>query len=171
MTGKPLLAAVAALGLALAGAAAANRGGGALLPGADAAPPPEAAADTVDLRAADLRAGYDAVDAGDYEAAIAVFEAALARDPRHAEAHNQLGYVHRRLQDFDRAFAHYRAALAIDPSHTGAHHYIGEALLETGDLARAEEHLRALDMICLFGCDDYYALEQAVALYRANLAG
>ena len=164
MIRKFVPAAAAALAAAVAGASAtANRGVDAFLAPADAAPADAPAAP-------DLRAGYDAIDAGDYETAIAAFETALAQDPRSAEAHNQLGYIHRRLQEFDRAFAHYRTALALDPAHTGAHHYIGEAYLETGDLAAAERHLRALDLICLFGCDDYYALEQAVALYKANAA-
>ena len=164
MIRKFVPAAAVALAAAVAGASAtANRGVDAFLAPADAAPAPAPAAP-------DLRAGYDAIDAGDYETAIAAFETALAQDPRSAEAHNQLGYIHRRLQEFDRAFAHYRTALALDPAHTGAHHYIGEAYLETGDLAAAERHLRALDLICLFGCDDYYALEQAVALYKANAA-
>jgi len=164
-TNRMLVATALGLGAALATAAAlANRGVDAFLAPADAAPAPiEAAVDT--------QPGYAAIEAGDYELAIAVFEAAIARRPADAEAHNQLGYIHRRLQDFERAFGHYRTALALDPSHTGAHNYIGEAYLETGDLARAEEHLQALDLICLFGCDDYDELAEAVALYKANLTG
>ena len=157
---RTVLTAMLGLGAALAAAAAlANRGADAFLAPADAAPAPDAL---------DTQAGYAAIEAGDYELAVTVFEAALAKRPADAEAHNQLGYIHRRLQDFDRAFGHYRTALALDPSHTGAHHYIGEAYLETGDLLRAEEHLRALDLICLFGCNDYYELAEAVALYKTN---
>lgn len=166
MTRTFITAAALALGAALVAApATANRG----IPPLPAAAPPAEEAGAPE--GPDLEAGYDAIDAGDYEAAIAVFHAALDSDPNHAEAHNQLGYIHRRIQDFDHAFEHYRAALAIDPAHTGAHHYIGEAYLETGDLVSAERHLRELDLLCLFGCDDYYALEQAVALHKANLSG
>lgn len=117
---------------------------------------------------ADMDAGYQAIDAGDYETAIALFEKVVAGEPDNAEAFNQLGYIHRRLQDFDQAFAYYKRALEIDPEHTGAHHYIGEAYLEVGNLEMAEYHLAQLDLICLFGCDDYFELEQAVALYKAN---
>ncbi len=158
MTRTPLF--VLALAALTALPAAANRG----IPDF-ALPDPAAEAESEPL---DIQAGYDAIDAGDYETAITVFEAVLDKDPRDAEAHNQLGYVHRRLQDFPRAFSHYRTALSIDPAHTGAHNYIGEAYLETGQLEMAEGHLRELDMICLFGCDDYYELAQAVALYKAN---
>lgn len=117
---------------------------------------------------ADMAAGYEAIDAGDYEAAIKVFQGVVAAEPDNAEAFNQLGYIHRRLQDFDQAFAYYKRALEIDPEHTGAHHYIGEAYLEVGNLEMAEWHLARLDLICLFGCDDYDQLAQAVALYKAN---
>lgn len=120
---------------------------------------------------ADMSAGYQAIDAGDYEAAIKVFQGVAEAEPDNAEAYNQLGYIRRRLQDFDQAFAYYKRALEIDPEHSGAHHYIGEAYLEVGNLEMAEWHLGQLDLICLFGCDDYFELEQAVALYKANNSG
>ena len=116
----------------------------------------------------DLDPGYAAIEAGEYDTAIAYFHVVLVDYPGHAEAYNQLGYINRRLQNFDRAFAFYAEALKIAPDHTGAHHYIGEAYLEVGNLAKAEYHLRQLDLLCLFGCDDFYQLEQAVALHKAN---
>jgi tetratricopeptide (TPR) repeat protein len=122
----------------------------------------------IEVVKADMGRGYQAIDAGEYETAIEFFQAALVADPKNAEAFRQLGYVNRRLQNFDQAFAFYAKALEIAPDHTGAHNYVGEAYLEVGDLARAEHHLRQLDLLCLFGCEDYYELEQAVALYIAN---
>ena len=116
----------------------------------------------------DLGPGYTAIEVGEYDGAIAFFHAVLVDYPGHAEAYNQLGYINRRLQNFDRAFAFYAEALKIAPDNTGAHHYIGEAYLEVGNLAKAEYHLRQLDLLCLFGCADFYQLEQAVALYKAN---
>ena len=116
----------------------------------------------------ELDAGYRALEAGQYETAIKIFQAALADDPSNAEVYNQLGYINRRLQNFAQAFTLYAKALELDPGHTAAHNYVGEAFLEVGDLDRAEHHLRQLDLLCLFGCDDFYELEQAVALYKAN---
>ena len=118
--------------------------------------------------AADLTDGYQAIEAGEYEVAITYFTAVTKAEPDNAEAYNQLGYINRRLQNFPEAFAYYRKALELDPQHTGAHHYIGEAYLEVGDLANAEVHLKQLDLICLFGCNDYFELQQAVDLYKAN---
>ncbi len=124
--------------------------------------------DDADVTAVDFGPGYTAIDAGEYEVAIEFFQAVLLDDPANAEAYNQLGYINRRLQNFDRAFAYYGEALKIAPDHTGAHHYIGEAYLENDDLANAEHHLRQLDLLCLFGCEDFFQLEQAIALYKAN---
>jgi len=119
----------------------------------------------------DFADGYQAIEAGEYERAIDFFSGIAGADPTNAEAYNQLGYINRRLQNFPQAFAFYHKALELDPQHTGAHHYIGEAYLEVGDLANAEDHLRRLDLICLFGCDDFFELQQAVALYRSNQTG
>ena len=159
------------LGLALAAAiggapASANIGGGGVpgaVPSAEDAPSAGVAADMAE--------GYQAIEAGEYETAIEFFIRIAQEDPTNAEALNQLGYINRRLQKFPQAFAFYRRALELDPQHTGAHHYIGEAYLEVGELERAEEHLRQLDLICLFGCDDYFELQQAVELYKANHTG
>lgn len=128
-------------------------------------PPPMA---VVKDQPTDLTEGYGAIEAGEYEVAIGFFTSVTEKEPDNAEAYNQLGYINRRLQNFPDAFAFYKKALELDPQHTGAHHYIGEAYLEVGDLANAENHLKQLDLICLFGCDDYFELEQAVALYKAN---
>ena len=127
--------------------------------------------DAIEAPQEDLDAAQAAIDAGDYETAIARLHVILAEAPQSAEANNRLGYVHRRLQNFAEAFAYYRRALAIAPRHTGAHHYIGEAYLEIGDLEAAEFHLAQLSDICEYGCDDYWQLHEAVALYRANSGG
>ena len=116
----------------------------------------------------DYAAGQAAVEAGDYEAAVEHLMKAVAAEPDSADAYNLLGYTHRKLQNFPAAFASYKLALEIDPDHARAHQYIGEAYLETDNLEMAEQHLRALDLICLFGCDDFEDLKEAVELYRAN---
>ena len=129
------------------------------------------AAPAATSQATDLTEGYRAIEAGEYEEATRFFTRIAQAEPTNAEALNQLGYINRRLQNFPQAFAFYNKALELDPQHTGAHHYIGEAYLEVGDLERAEYHLAQLDLICLFGCADYYELEQAVALFKANQTG
>jgi len=109
-----------------------------------------------------------AMDAGEYERALDLFGQVVAAEPDNAAAYTNIGYIHRRLQNFDLSLANYHQALAIDPEFTSAHEYIGEAYLEIDNLEMAEYHLRKLDLICLFGCQDYDDLLQAVELYRAN---
>ena len=116
------------------------------------------------------QAGLAAIEGGDYKGGIGHLLKAVQAGPDNADAYNLLGYAHRKLQNFPRAFANYRRALDIDPEHSRTHQYIGEAYLEIDNLTKAEEHLRALDLICLFGCQDFYDLKEAVELYRANLA-
>lgn len=115
--------------------------------------------------------GVKAINAGQWEAAIMKLNAAVAADPKNADAQNYLGYAYRKLGKLDAAFDHYSKALAIDPEHRGAHEYVGEAHLMAGNLAKAEEHLKTLDKLCTFGCDEFYALKDAVAAYRAKTGG
>ena len=116
----------------------------------------------------DYQAGQAAVEGGDYQGAVEHLMKAVAARPDDADAYNLLGYTHRKLQNFPAAFASYERALEIDPDHVRTHQYIGEAYLETDNLEMAEQHLRALDLICLFGCEDFDDLKEAVELYRAN---
>jgi len=116
-------------------------------------------------------AGKQAIDAGNWQAAIDALSKTVAADPKNADAFNYLGYASRKLGKHDDAFAHYGKALAIDPEHKGAHEYIGEAYLETNNLAKAEEHLKRLDKICLFSCKEYTELKARVAEFKAKKSG
>jgi Flp pilus assembly protein TadD len=106
------------------------------------------------------------IKARNWDAAIGLLEKALARDPRNAEIHNQLGFAERNRGNLDAAFKHYEQALALDPKHRGAHEYLGEAYLMTNNLAKAEEHLAVLKKLCFFPCEEYSDLKAAVAKYK-----
>ena len=114
----------------------------------------------------DYLAGKKAIDAGDWNAAIAAFNRAAARDAKNPDIQNYLGYSYRKAGNLDSAFKHYEAALKLEPDHKGAHEYIGEAYLMKGDLKMAKQHLDALDRICTFGCSEYRELKKAVAEYE-----
>lgn len=123
--------------------------------------------DPAPARNPDYAAAVAKLKAGDYGAAIALLDKALAKEPKNADVLNQLGYTHRKTGELDKAKGFYARALAIDPDHRGAHEYLGELYLMTGDVAKAEEHLARLDKICFFGCEEYRELKQAVAAYKA----
>ncbi len=59
-------------------------------------------------------------DAGDYEAAVAAYEAVLARTPALTSLNLHIGHAYRELQNLDQAMAAYRAALAADPTNAEA---------------------------------------------------
>jgi len=65
---------------------------------------------------------------GQWADAAAAYEQALARDPRHAVSHFNLGLVAERLGDRGRAVSHYRAAAASEPSGSGGASLRGEAM-------------------------------------------
>ncbi|MEO8201471.1 MAG: tetratricopeptide repeat protein, partial [Gemmatimonadota bacterium] len=65
---------------------------------------------------------------------------AIAMDPRHADAHVNLGLLLYRLSEVEEAVSHYRKALAIRRSHSTAAFNLGIAL---EDLGRTNEAIEA----------------------------
>jgi tetratricopeptide (TPR) repeat protein len=116
----------------------------------------------------DYAAAKKAIEAKQWEAAIARLKKAEIRHPDSADLQNYLGYAHRNLKQFDAAFKHYERAIELEPRHRGAHEYIGEAYLMVGDVPNAEKHLAALRGICLLGCEELTDLENALAKYRRS---
>lgn len=124
-------------------------------------------ADTTATTSSDFAAGKSAIDAEDWPAAVAAMQRAVASNPANADAHNWLGFAHRKLGQFDASFAAYGEALRLDPGHRGAHEYIGEAYLMTRQLAKAEAHLATLDKLCSpLPCEEQKQLARAIATYK-----
>ena len=42
------------------------------------------------------------------------------------------------------------------------------AYLELDDIEKAKYHLNQLDLICLFGCKDYFEVKNKIEFYEAN---
>lgn len=98
-----------------------------------AVPPPE----TVE---ADADAFYELgceLESGDSAAARDAYERALQLDPRHVEAHINLGRMLHEGGEPAEAGKHYEAALAIDSEHALAAFNLGVALEDLGRLADA----------------------------------
>jgi Flp pilus assembly protein TadD len=124
-------------------------------------------ADTTATTDADFAAGRKAIDAEDWPGAVSAMQKAVASNPANPDAHNWLGFAHRKLGQFDASFAAYGEALRLDPKHRGAHEYIGEAYLMTGQLAKAEAHLAELGKICTpIPCEEQKQLARAIASYK-----
>jgi len=86
---------------------------------------------------------------GNYAAAQAKFEAALAQDEKLAEAHNNLAFSLRMqgTRNFERALSHYNRALELKPDLAQAYMYRGVLFTQMGDVARARaDHERLLKL-------------------------
>jgi len=61
----------------------------------------------------------------------------VARQPKHAEAHNNLGNLLAEKGQFDEAITTYRQAIALVPNYAEAHSNLGNALTKQGQLDEA----------------------------------
>ena len=124
-----------------------------------------------DSESSNLSQAVIAIGDGHYQEAIDTLLIIIEGNPKNAEAFNQLGYANSQLQNYEEALNYYHQAIDIDPEHAGAHAYLGKVYLEMDDLKMAEYHLAQLDLICLFGCEPFYSLKEAISLYRSNQNG
>jgi len=106
------------------------------------------------------------IKANNYSAAISTLEA--ANQSNSADWNNLLGYAQRKKSPPDLAAAErfYQSALKIDPKHRGALEYYGELLLMKNDLAGAEQMLARLDKVCVFSCEEFRDLKEAIARFK-----
>ncbi len=101
--------------------------------------------------------------------AIELLTKAVQAEPSSSDAHNLLGFAHRKKGNFDSSFAHYEEALKLNPGNKNAHEYIGEAYLLTDNLTKAEQHLATLAKLCSpIPCDEYKQLRRAVDAYKKS---
>jgi tetratricopeptide (TPR) repeat protein len=118
----------------------------------------------------ELAAAVAEIEAEDYAAAIEILDEVIANEQGNADAHNYLGYSHRKLGHTDDALYHYKRALQIEPNHIGANEYLGELYLELGDLEKAEQRLAVLESVC-DGCEEYTELKALIDAYKAQQQG
>ena len=112
---------------------------------------------------------YYEVKSGNFQVAIKYLKQAAKSSTNKADIYNLMGYSHRKLDLLEEAFFWYQKALKLDPRHQGANEYIGELYLQTNNLKKAEEHLEVLDDVCLFGCDEYDDLKDAIEKYKKSM--
>jgi Flp pilus assembly protein TadD len=103
------------------------------------------------------------IDNGQYRRAVSVLDNIVATNRKNADAHNLLGFSHRKMGNVDRAERHYDYALVLAPTHRGALEYVGELYLQTGRRADAEAVLTRLEKACPAGCPELDELRAALA--------
>jgi tetratricopeptide (TPR) repeat protein len=92
------------------------------------------------------RAAYALVQAGDYKAAFAAFEALDADDT--PDVANYLGYTARKLGNYELSKYWYERALASDPKHVRTWQYYGMWHVEQGNMLKAADFLEKIEAIC-----------------------
>lgn len=107
-------------------------------PRAPEEPPPSLEDDEPSGSSQGLKAGTDAIAAGDFEKARGIFEKVAGEQPSNAKAHFYLGVAQQSLGQSDAAVQSYERALELDPKLTEATVNLTAALLDAGDAARAE---------------------------------
>ena len=123
-----------------------------------------AAGDKPDPRAAALLAqGEAALGAGETQAAIDAFEAALSVDPGYTPILVALGEAARQSGLQGKAIRYYREALARDPDNFAAISGEGSALLEKGAVEKAKRNLATLQSLCGDSCPETVALQGTIA--------
>jgi tetratricopeptide (TPR) repeat protein len=89
----------------------------------------------------ELQKAADMANGGQHDAAIAAYEAILAKTPALTMIHGQIAQVQRMKKDYDGAIASYQKVLAADPNNDKSKIEIGMTYLEKGDFANAEKSL------------------------------
>ena len=123
--------------------------------GAGAAPDPRAAAL--------IAQGQASLNAGETEAAIDAFEAALAVDPAYTPIFIELANAARQQGLQGKAIRYYREALGRDPGNFAAISGEGTALVEKGALEKAKRNLAQLQSLCGDKCPETVALQSSIA--------
>jgi tetratricopeptide (TPR) repeat protein len=123
--------------------------------GAGAAPDPRAAAL--------IAQGQRALAAGETQAAIDAFEAALAVDPAHTPIFIDLAAAARQQGLQGKAIGYYREALAREPGNFAAISGEGAALVEKGAVEKAKRNLARLQSLCGDRCPETMALQSTIA--------
>jgi len=123
--------------------------------GAGAAPDPRAAAL--------IAQGQASLNAGETEAAIDAFEAALAVDPGYTPILVDLAAAARQQGLQGKAIRYYREALTREPGNFAAISGEGAALVEKGALEKAKRNLATLQSLCGETCPETVALQSSIA--------
>ena len=95
---------------------------------------------------AEYNAGVKLMKAGKYEKAQSKFEAALAKNPNMAEAHNNLGYSLRKQgpQNYEKALGQYDRAIELNDKLAEAYMYRGVLYVLMGNESKALQDHRVL---------------------------
>ena len=114
----------------------------------------------------DWKSAKNSIANKDYAKAVHHLQNYIAKNPKNANAHNYMGYAFRHMGKLKESGAAYKKALTINPRHLGALEYQGQLFLKLGQVEKAKSNLARLDNLCLFGCEEYNTLKNAIVQYN-----
>ncbi len=106
--------------------------------------------------------GQASLAAGEVQAAIDAFEAALVVDPGYTPIFINLAEAARQDGLQGKAIRYYREALLRDPGNFAAISGEGEALVEKGAVEKAQRNLARLESLCGSTCPETLALQASI---------
>lgn len=109
-----------------------------------------------------LDAGYVAQQAGEYDEATNLYEAALAVDPANRSAFIALAQIARAQNLPGKAVRLYREALVLNPNDLTALSGQGEALIQRGAVEKARRNLARIETLCRTRCAEADTLAAAL---------
>jgi tetratricopeptide (TPR) repeat protein len=134
---------------------------------------------------AHLDLGISLYQAGEFEKADPMLQAAVSEEPNSAEAHHYCGLVLGKRGEWDRAVTELRAAVRLAPDNQEIHYVLAEALRKSGHVEEAKAELAIVQSMHGSSTDqrqagfrDYQArksieageLDGAIDNYRQSLA-
>jgi len=108
------------------------------------------------------------IAAKDYGKAILHLQKYITENPKNADAYSYMGYALRNMEKPKESGVAYKKALTINPKHLGALEYQGQLYLKLGEVEKAKANLAKLDSLCLFGCDEYTKLKNAIFTHNGK---
>ena len=118
----------------------------------------------------ELQKAEELMNQQQYDAAIAAYNAILAKTPALTMINLQIGRAHRLKKEYDQALAIYKKALEAEPTNDRVKIEIGMTNLEKGDFAAAEAALSDAAQSVTANKEVFYALGGEVRQGRTDEA-
>lgn len=119
----------------------------------------------------ELAAADAAMTAGNFDQAIATYQAIKAKVPSLTAINLAIGQAYRRKKDYESAIKAYQEMIAADPNNDKAQAELGMTYMEKGDFKAAETSLEAASKSTTAGREIFYNLgEVKMAAGKSNEA-
>lgn len=114
--------------------------------------------------------GQSALEAGDYNAALARFEQSMVADPQNIEAYVGLGSLYFEVKSFSLSLKYFDIALSLNPTSMRILELAAYSHLAAESLDEVEEIRKKMETICLAGtCEELDRLNQALEINQASV--